>query len=201
MLSRTQQVVRDGHVQGEWERLIPGNLNDTKFTNAKILENLKRASTLMQLETGTDFWTSDESQSELLRRIQADSKHPPTAPRRWGSSFCTGTPGLSPLDYTQASKDPIQKGSLGAVGSDEEWVEMELTADSGACDTVILRKTAESIPIMPSLASLRGMEYEVANGQLIPNLGERRCLDWSIGTIVICTEIEDCKFELKLLHK
>ena len=72
-------------------------------------------------------------------------------------------------------------GSLSAVGADEEWVEIELTADSGACDTVIPRTTAESIPIMPSLASLRGMEYEVANGQSIPNLGERQCLVWTEG--------------------
>ena len=32
------------------------------------------------------------------------------------------------------------------------------------------------IPIKPSLQSLRGMEYEVADGNTIPNLGERRCL-------------------------
>ena len=88
---------------------------------------------------------------------------------------------MSPLDYTHAFKDLIQKGSLSAVGSDEKWVEIELAADSGARDTVILRTTAESIPIMPSLASLRGMEYEVANGQSIPDLDESRCLVWTEG--------------------
>ena len=50
----------------------------------------------------------------------------------------------------------------------QEWIEVELTADSGACYTVIPRKTAEGIPILPSLASLMGMEYEVANGQSVP---------------------------------
>ena len=73
----------------------------------------------------------------------------------------------------------LEKGSLSAVGNEEEWIEVELTADSGACDTVIPRKTAEAIPIMPFLASLRAMEYEVANRQSIPNLGERRCLVWT----------------------
>ena len=58
-------------------------------------------------------------------------------------------------------------------------MEIELAADSGACDTVIPRKTAESIPIMPSLASLRGIEYEVRNWQSMPNFGERRCLIWT----------------------
>ena len=64
----------------------------------------------------------------------------------------------------------IEKGSLSPVSPADEWVEVELTAGSGACDTAISRKIAESIPIRPSLASLRGMEYEVANGQSIPNL-------------------------------
>ena len=88
------------------------------------------------------------------------------------------------FDYTDASKAMLSKGSFSAIGDDDGWIEIELTADSGACDTVIPRKTAESIPILPSLASLRGMEYEVANGQSIPNLGERRCLVWTEGATV-----------------
>ena len=75
----------------------------------------------------------------------------------------------------------MSKASLSPCSPAEEWIKVELTADSGACDTVIPRKTAEAIPILPSLASLRGMEYEVANGQSIPNLGERRCLVWTQG--------------------
>ena len=106
--------------------------------------------------------------------MHAESKPPSAAPRQWGRSS------LSPLDYTNASKALIH-GSLSAAGADEEWVEIDLTADSGACDTVIPRTTAELIPIMPSLASLQVMEYEVANGQSIPNLGERRCLVWTEG--------------------
>jgi hypothetical protein len=56
---------------------------------------------------------------------------------------------------------------------------VELTADTGACDTVIPKDMCANIPIMASLQSLRGMEYEVANGESIPNLGERRCLMWT----------------------
>ena len=97
----------------------------------------------------------------MLRRIHAESKPPSAGPRQCGRSS------LSPFDYTNASEALIH-GSLSAVGANEEWVEIELAA-------------AESIPIMPSLASLRGMEYEVANGQSIPNLGERRCLVWTEG--------------------
>ena len=56
---------------------------------------------------------------------------------------------------------------------------------------------AEGIPIMDSLASLRGMEYEVANGQSIPNLGERRCLVWTEGA----TEAKRMNMQVADVHK
>ena len=37
----------------------------------------------------------------------------------------------------------------------------------------------DQIPLQPSLQSMRGMEYEVANGNKIPNLGEKRCVMWT----------------------
>ena len=120
------------NMKGEWEKLIPGILNDAKdFTNAQILDNIKKAATIMQLSSGTNDWTSDESQSQLLRRIHAESKPPSAAPRQWGRSTGTGASSLSHLDFTNASKALIY-GSLSAVGADEEWVEIELTADSGS---------------------------------------------------------------------
>ena len=50
---------------------------------------------------------------------------------------------------------------------------------------------------MPSLASLRGMEYEVANGQSIPNLGERRCLVWTEHA----TEVKRMNMQVADVHK
>ena len=49
---------------------------------------------------------------------------------------------------------------------------MELTADTGACDTVMPRSMAAHIPIQLSLQALESMMYEVADGNEIPNLGE-----------------------------
>ena len=46
---------------------------------------------------------------------------------------------------------------------------------------MIPRSLCPTIPIRPSLQSLRGMEYEVADGRGIPNLAERRCLMWTEG--------------------
>ena len=91
----------------------------------------------------------------------------------------------------------LERKSLSAVNGEEEWFEIELTADSGACDTVIPRAMADVIPIMPSLASLRGMEYEVANERAIPNLGERRCLIWTEGA----TEAKKINMQVADVHK
>ena len=69
--------------------------------------------------------------------------------------------------------------SVGDANASEEWFEIELTADTGACDTVIPRTACPKIPIQSSLQSLRQREYEIADGSTIPNLGERRCLMWT----------------------
>ena len=37
----------------------------------------------------------------------------------------------------------------------------------------------EGIPITPSLKAIRGLEYEVASGAAIPNIGERQCMMWT----------------------
>ena len=188
----------DGHMNTEWEKLIPGIMNDSKkFSNSEILLNLRKAANIIQRNTGIDYWTTDDGQAELLRRIQAESKPPPATSRPQGRATGIATSCLSPLDYTEASKALIEKGSLSPCAPADEWVEIELTADSGACDTVIPRKAAESIPIMPSLASLRGMEYEVANGQSIPNLGERRCLVWTEGA----TDVKKMNMQVADVHK
>jgi hypothetical protein len=169
------------------------------YTNSQVLDNLRKAANAMQGKTRNDYWLTDEGQSDILRRIHERSR-PPASTSAYGTSTSIGsaiTPTLSPLDYTQASKAMLEKKSLSAVNGEEEWVEIELTADSGACDTVIPRAMADVIPIMPSLASLRGMEYEVANGQSIPNLGERRCLIWTEEA----TEAKKTNMQVADVHK
>ena len=173
----------------DWQKFIPGIINDSKLlTNEQILYNLRKASEVISKGSGVEWWLTDDGQSELLRRIQASSKPPraSSAPPealaqagrgRRGAGVNAARLDLSPLDYTAASKASLSPCSP----AEPEWIEIELTADSGACDTVIPRTMAESIPIMPSLQSLRQMEYEVANGASIPNLGERRVLIWTEG--------------------
>ena len=45
------------------------------------------------------------------------------------------------------------------------------------------RAKASHIPIQASLQSLKAMMYEVADGNEIPNLGERRCLMWTENAV------------------
>ena len=64
------------------------------------------------------------------------------------------------------------------------WIELELTADTGACDTVVPKDGPLShISIVPSMQSERGLLYEVANKQTIPNLGERRLEMWTANGV------------------
>ena len=53
---------------------------------------------------------------------------------------------------------------------------VEVTFDSGATDPVMPLNMCEHISIQPSPQSERGTEYEVANGETIPNIRERRCV-------------------------
>ena len=63
-----------------------------------------------------------------------------------------------------------------------KWVCIDLTADSGACDSVMPRKgPCENMKIYPSMQSERGLQYEVANAQTLPCLGERRFEVWTEG--------------------
>ena len=60
-----------------------------------------------------------------------------------------------------------------------EWEEVELAVDSGASETVVNDDMLKSVQTQESAASRRGVEYEVANGIRIPNLGEKRFIGTS----------------------
>ena len=56
---------------------------------------------------------------------------------------------------------------------EQEWEEIELTVDSGATETVVGDGMLRNIELKEGAAYKRGVQYEVANGELIPNLGEK----------------------------
>ena len=73
---------------------------------------------------------------------------------------------LSPL----ATIDPEP---LCPVGSAPEWEVVEMAVDSGASETVIPPSILQHVHTTTGEASKRGVLYEVANGERIPNLGEK----------------------------
>ena len=135
---------------------------------------------------------------ELLRRATCDEKAPlkqvrftddgkaevrpmSALPRKEPSSEMTKTPGkmcLSPL----GEKSAVEDG----------WIEIEVTIDSGACDTVMPAAMCGHISMLQTADSRRGVEYEVANGETIPNLGERHCLLMSENSMVMKKIVFQC---------
>ena len=57
---------------------------------------------------------------------------------------------------------------------EQEWEEVEMAVDSGATETVVGESMLPGVETKPGDASRRGVQYEVANGERIDNLGEKR---------------------------
>ena len=54
-----------------------------------------------------------------------------------------------------------------------DWESIEFAVDSGASETVLAEHMVSSVMTRPNAASARGVKYEVANGETIPNLGQK----------------------------
>ena len=122
---------------------------------------MMRLQNLVQTIHTADFYLTEEGQKTLAEKFEDRPKAQ-----------------LNILDYSKESKS-----SLCPVSSGNDRYEIELTADTGARDTVVPKAMAPGIPVVPSLQSQRGMEYEIANGDSIPNLGEKRCEMWTEGAM------------------
>jgi len=73
--------------------------------------------------------------------------------------------------------------TISIVNKPDEWVAITVTVDSGACITVMPPGLCMGIPIFDNDLSRAGVEYEVANGESIPNLGERQCQVMTVGSM------------------
>ena len=143
--------------------MIPDILDAAQATNSQIISTLRHAAEIIRKKKWTDYWMSEVGQQELLQKIDTRNQKP-------------SDNGLSPLDYSEDTKKAMLSSAGAARSGGGEWIQVEFCADTGACDTVMPRLLCGDIPITLSLQSLNFMEYEVANGHCIPNLGERKCL-------------------------
>ena len=78
---------------------------------------------------------------------------------------------------------PVRRPGISTMRRPDEWIELEVTVDSGACISVMPIGSCEGIDIIENELSRNGAEYEVANGATIPNLGERRCEVMTVGSL------------------
>ena len=68
----------------------------------------------------------------------------------------------------------IMPEGVNAVTAKGQWEQIELAVDSGATETVVGTEMLQSAETKPSWGSKNGVEYEVANGETIPNEGEKK---------------------------
>ena len=113
--------------------MFPKIMNDASFsTNDAILTLPRRAGKIIKSGKNIDYCMTEEGQAILVGKL-IEKSGPPTS--------------LYSFDYTAESKAMLYAAGEAA----DEWIEVELCADTGACDTVIPRKLCEPIPIQPSL--------------------------------------------------
>ena len=60
-----------------------------------------------------------------------------------------------------------------ALGKEPKWVEIELGVDGGTSETVIGPDMISNVTFSEGDQFRNGVQYEVATGELIPNLGEK----------------------------
>ena len=63
----------------------------------------------------------------------------------------------------------------------QEWEEIEMAVDSGATETVVGDDMIKGEKTKPGEGTRRGVQYEVASGELIPNLGEKNFVAYGEG--------------------
>ena len=98
---------------------------------------------------------------------------------RWSKNVNNGV--WTEVQHKKKKKKNIEKvNMLGIVESksvaavtESEWEEIEMAVDSGASESVMNADTLPSVPMTEGDAKRRGVRYEVADGTLIPNEGEK----------------------------
>ena len=79
------------------------------------------------------------------------------------------------------------------------WEETEMAVDSAATETVVGEEMLESVETKEGAAKKRGTQYEVADGTLIPNLGEKTFAVHSEDGQVRCVTAQVCDVNKSLL--
>ena len=103
------------------------------------------------------------------QKIQKSEKHAPAVINRWNKRNKASQKSINTLVE-------IVPAGVNKMEELHEWEEIEMAVDSGATETVVGEDMIKGVETKPGEATRRGVQYEVASGDLIPNLGEKNFL-------------------------
>ena len=110
---------------------------------------------------------------------------------------CLGRIGATPLKMAQLAEtwnhsrplnsisllQEVKRSGISAVNKPDEWIMLDVTVNSRAYVTVMPAGLCPGVQIVENDMSRNGIEYEVANGESIANLGGKRCQVMTIGSM------------------
>ena len=89
-------------------------------------------------------------------------------------SASIATPSGMEIDASQLFILREKRGALNPVG-EPQWEKLTLTVDSGASDTVVPPSVCPAAKLLTTGEKF-GIEYEIADGSTVENMGEKHCL-------------------------
>ena len=194
MVSKDETFKNEPNTNRNKNPLNPSWIQVTAMKLMEEVEKQKKAVTfqkLLRADAASDWsrpifgstekWLSGTDEAGQLGEVyNEEAQSNPSQPKPSEVPF--GGMILGPKQPSSLSTLTKKAGStISVIQSPDEWIEIEITVDSGACETVMPASLCSCISITKSSTS-HGAEYEVANGQTLPNLGERRCQMMTIGS-------------------
>jgi len=88
---------------------------------------------------------------------------------------------------------------LRSVEESQEWEILEMAVDSGASESVVADDMIAKVAKLEGDAMRKGVRYEVADGTLIPNLGEKQFVAVSDGGVMRQMKAQVCDVNKALL--
>jgi len=112
--------------------------------------------------------------------------------KRVGDQSTTGGSAVSPLSTLGSLGIRMPEG-LKSVEEVPEWEEIEMAVDSGASESVVSEDMLTRVTTVEGYAQKKGVQYEVADGTLIPNLGEKKFVAVSDGGVTRQMKAQVCE--------
>ena len=159
--------------QGTGQHPQPKRSDERKEIPKAVCENMQPMWELYQQRhgwprPGDDIGISDEAADEARKKSEEQDRQNNAAAdlgRR-----------LTSLNFLKALG-----GTLSMTKESSQWQQLIIMVDSGASESVAPAGAATNVPIVESLGSRSGVTYEVANGQVIDNLGQKDCIVMARG--------------------